>query len=232
MIDDTQYWMNLAGPGTVFACMDSTLWRNPSSSTGWQPITADPKGLPDSQRSKGALWFMLHALMNSHTYAAFSQRLAAALNAQSRIVAFKSLPLATEQWKVEAELLFKTSLARIQVEARNIARGTGANYPGYAKQNRSQEFCQGVYMFRAEGWQNLNFWGWFVILLLSTVIIIAAIPIDDTRLLFELDFIGLLKKTGAWIGRFGRWLLTLIGKATLAIRQWQIWSTIATLFGY
>jgi hypothetical protein len=171
------------------ACMDQTLWRDPSapSPNPWSPIDKVPSTLPSDLESRGAMWFLITVLNNSHIYGAFNRRLAAALDAQARIASMTSLLLSPAQWRVEAENLFATSLARVQVDARNIARGVGATYDGYVKDNRSSEFCSRYYMFDTGGdWVNLNFVGWVCVLVVSLLLIICAVPVPEDKLFFEI----------------------------------------------
>jgi hypothetical protein len=56
---------------------------------------------------------------------------AEALDAQSKLSHMQSLPLAKRQWVVESEKLFKTSLARIQLNVFNLVHGTASKYDGY-----------------------------------------------------------------------------------------------------
>ena len=72
---------------------------------------------------------------------------------------WESLPLAKEQWKVEARQLFETSLARIQIDARNIAQGTAASYPGLQKLDADPAVCDDTFLFLSQGWQNVNVTG-------------------------------------------------------------------------
>jgi hypothetical protein len=209
------YYWNLAGPGTIMACMDHIQWRDPSapSSDPWLPIDQKPPGFtpPTDPTTRGALEFMLSALNRSHTFGAFSTRTNAALDAQARIAGFASMPLAPNQWKVEVEKLFATSLARIQMEARNIARGVGARYPGSVKANQSADFCLPLYMFNAGGgFVNISYVVIVIVFAISMLLVFCALPVDEERLFYEV---------------LERWLLWLINRLRDVWRS--VWSFIA-----
>jgi hypothetical protein len=134
--------------------------------------------------------FLQMALLGSTFYNAVSFRSSAALVAQSRLSGFVSLPLAAEKWKVEAEAIFKASLARTMINARNIARGSPHNFWGYEKLPMTSWFCDQVFIFNRVGWTNVNLVGSVCILTFSFAIIFLAVPVglnanQDDRPLFE-----------------------------------------------
>jgi hypothetical protein len=95
-----------------------------------------------------------------------------ALDATSKVPSFStglpvSIPLAPDQWKVEARALFETSLARIQIDLRDHMRGAAANENGFANHIDSAftDMCAS-YKFRAVGWRNVNAWAFRLLLLL------------------------------------------------------------------
>ena len=67
------------------------------------------------------------ALENSNTYDSIKTRLGDGLVAQGRVSQYQSQDLGENYWRVEAERLFQTSLARIQYDAWAI--GTGEDQP-------------------------------------------------------------------------------------------------------
>jgi hypothetical protein len=101
------------------------------------------------------LSLLLSSIGSSITY-----RKAEGLGASSKVVGDESLGLDAEQWKVEVLQLFQTSLARIQIYARNIARGN-QNIPIYGRINgmdglpRLRGLCN-MYKFKSIGWRNIN----------------------------------------------------------------------------
>ena len=92
------------------------------------------------------------------------------------------LPL--DQWTVEVQLWFETSLARIQVEALTFVQGIyhedETKYvnilpPSY------QELCSMV-KFKTVGWRNVSVWGLFGLLFLSAAISLASIKTAEDHL--------------------------------------------------
>lgn len=85
---------------------------------------------------------MIFALLWCNIYDIFNYRLGNGLAAQKLVHGLESLPIAREQWKVEVKQLFETSLARIQIDARNIAQGTAASFPGLQKVEADSAICR------------------------------------------------------------------------------------------
>lgn len=175
----TPYWDYDRGHATVLACVDRTSWRDPDGDGTWQSLSATPPPVTD-RHVRGGLLLLWYSLWNSFIYQTVSHRLASALDAQRLLMGFISLPLAEEQWKVEATQLWETSLARDQVDARNIARGVMARYPGFRKMGIDESMCENTYLFRSEGWTNVNKTVSLLILIPSLVIVFFGIPIDPT----------------------------------------------------
>ena len=95
---------------------------------------------------------------------------AEALDAQSKIAHMRSLPLAEKQWQAEAEKMFQTSLARMQLNVFNVVRGTASTFDGY--ENILEEKYRGIcnlVKIPTIGWRNINFVG--VIGVIVTVIL-------------------------------------------------------------
>lgn len=182
------FWINPYGPGTVLACTDRTEWRDPSTTN---PVWVQYMELPPSSdvsntHVAGGVLLLQGALLSSDIFNALSYRLGSALNAQSRISAFASLPLAPEQWKIEVEELFKASIARILINVRDIARGAQAKYWGYKKVMNTEGLCDDTYKMSTEGWSSVAV-GWSLwVLTMAFLIIILAIPISDEELFWEM----------------------------------------------
>ena len=179
--------MYQGGHARPLACIDTIRWRDRQHGPEWRLfrdlIRLDANGL-----LPGDLRLFAFSILNSQTYLSISKRLAAGLNATSRISMSTSLPLAREQWKVEATQLFETSLARASFEARNIALGLYAKYPGYVRQNVSRAMCDRTYVYQTPGWSSINGMWYLIILIPSTLVILAAFPVNEDLeqvLLFE-----------------------------------------------
>lgn len=146
-----------------------------------------PDGATEEEnRNDGGYLLLMASLIWSSTFDTISYRLGSGLNAQSLVRGWVSQPLAKEQWKVEAERIFEASLARIQIEARNIARGAGAAYDGLSRFPSSPALCKGSYLFRSQGWQNINVTGSICIGVVAFVIVVLAWPCPGDRLFAQL----------------------------------------------
>ena len=153
----------------------SIPWRDRQNGPEWR-LFRDLFGLETKGQLPGDLRLFSHSLLNSHTYLSISKRLGAGLNATSRISMSTSLPLAKEQWKVEVTRLFETSLARASFEARNVALGLYAKYPGYVRQNVDRAMCDRTYVYQAPGWSSINGMWYLILLFPSTIVIVLAFP--------------------------------------------------------
>lgn len=80
-----------------------------------------------------------------------------ALDAQSRLAHMQSQNLNSNQWHVEVEKFFQSSLARIQLNAYDIVRGTAAAFDDYHDilPARYRGICSLV-AIRTVGWKNIN----------------------------------------------------------------------------
>jgi len=169
------FYMYKEGYARVLAAVDTISWRDLDAGPQWHAWTEDPTQTTDSD-IPGALQLFYLSIRSSSTYQIISQRLGSGLNASSRISGFTSLPLAREQWKVEARRMFAASLARAQFQARDIARGVYAEYPGYQKMDTDPAMCQRTYIFRAEGWSNVMAVWYLSLLIPSVIILVGALP--------------------------------------------------------
>ena len=173
------------GPhASVLACIDTTLWRDPSSSIDWKPFPPKPTFAIRDAHTRGGFLFMVYTLLWSNIFNTINYRLGSGLAAQKLVRGWESLPLAKEQWRVEAKQLFETSLARIQIDARNIAQGTGASYPGLQKLEVEPAVCDNTFQFMSQGWQNVNVTGSIWIVVLAFIFVVLAIPLPDDDRLF------------------------------------------------
>lgn len=119
------------------------------------------------------------SLNNANIFDSLVFRAALALDAQSKLVGIRSLSLPIEQWKVEVQQLFETSLARIQIDARNMARGASgsANLPGRRQllDLRSLGVCN-QYKFRSTGWKNINVFGFLAAVFAAIAMMLLSVP--------------------------------------------------------
>ncbi|KAH9222370.1 hypothetical protein DL95DRAFT_454831 [Leptodontidium sp. 2 PMI_412] len=167
---------------TVLACVDRASICTPLGDFCWSGnLDIPPKALnPTSHIEKMGYYMLDISLRRSSVCNSISMRGGNALRAtskmQSNVTLPVSLPLSSTQWKIEAKALFETSLARIQVELRDYARGRGANECNFANRidDGFLDMCS-AYRFRTVGWKNLNATGFWLVLGLVLVIYLLSI---------------------------------------------------------
>jgi hypothetical protein len=103
---------------------------------------------------------LLLALDLSSACGSIEFRGAEALDAQGKIAHMQSFQLAEKQWQVEAEKLFHTSLARMQLNLYDVVREIAANFDEYHNilPEKFRGLCQLVEI-QTIGWRNINFLG-------------------------------------------------------------------------
>jgi hypothetical protein len=114
--------------------------------------------------------------------------------------------------------LFQASLARIQFEARDITRGADAHREGYHRADVDANICDNLYLFNSEGYTNIDEAGYLTILILSLVIIVLAIPLDEKTLWFEMLWASIFEDEGLFI-KIGRFLTKPFGNEGVVL-QW------------
>lgn len=180
---------------TILGCVDRNRWRVPSISSEWYDLDgADWKGdyfNPDwfqkaHPRAPGLVRLTLKALQDSCMAMSIQRRGGLGLAASNLLENGHSRPLPEGQWKVEAKRFFDTSLTRIQINLRDVALGAQAKYGANKSSSNNAELCQGTFIFTSQGWQNVQVSGSAWILVVSLLVLLLAIPLDDDRLLVEL----------------------------------------------
>jgi hypothetical protein len=115
------------------------------------------------------------ALEHSNICNSIYMRGGSALDANSKVPFSRglpiSIPLAPDQWKVEARALFETSLARIQIDLKDHVLGAAANVNGFANHIDSAftNMCAS-YKSRTVGWRNVNAWALKLLILLAVCV--------------------------------------------------------------
>jgi hypothetical protein len=170
--DKGYYYYNSQAKARAFACIDETIFCAPSGSPCWH--ANDP--IPADGFNTSSYWLMKYALKSSNTYDAIKLRLGSGLLAQQRVGQSRSTALADNHWQLEAEHLFKTSLARAQFDAWSIASAEDHDNPTYTDTLPDEargEVC-GLFKFQASGYVNIRIqpfvWlmlAWPLMLLLS-----------------------------------------------------------------
>jgi hypothetical protein len=158
------YYINNSTRAGVLGCVDKyqicerltgPCWSNNNISS----IPQASKNRTATEEENVATLLIL-ALDYSTSCGSVQFRQAEALDAQLKIAHIQSLPLAERQWEVEAEKMFQTSLARMQSNIYDIARGTASNFEGY--QNILDPNYRGIcelVQIPTPGHTNINFWG-------------------------------------------------------------------------
>jgi hypothetical protein len=170
----------------VLACIDQTTICSPDES-----VCGSLKywgGLKQSDTEEYRVLSMLYfSLLLSPIGNTVTFRKATGLDATRNLVGSVSLPLAKEQWKVEVQQLFETSLARIQINARNIARGH-PNADPEAVINITRPTYEGIcqmYKFNSTGWRNVNVSAFMAAICSGLVLIVIGIPAKNEKLWIE-----------------------------------------------
>ena len=178
----------------VLGCVDSIRWRVPDISATWYDLSGrDRTGTyfnPDwlknvSPQSRGGFRLLVNSLTFSRIGMNIQSRQGMGLAASKLLEAGYSYKIAEEQWKKEARQLFETSLTRIQISARDFAQGGGAKYGLQRIEQGRKELCDGTFLFKSQGWQNVHVAGSAWVVLWSVVVVLMAVPLDDERLLIE-----------------------------------------------
>ena len=93
-------------------------------------------------------------------------------------------PIKNGHWRVEAERMFQMSISRILVEMKNFEEGAMSRY-GFPRIDNGTRpaLCDNAFFFRSQGWRNVNVTGSVWTLVLSSLIILVAVPVDEEDLL-------------------------------------------------
>lgn len=183
---DNMFYYNTRWSAAVLGCVDRTNICSPDGT-----LCGSLKywgGLERSDGKASLVQSMLYfSLLSSDIGSAISFRRAEALDSTAYLVGSASSLLPKEQWKVEARQLFETSLARIQINARNIARGPQSGYTQYLidiMHPKDKGMCY-MYKFNSTGWSNISVSGFLGALGAGLAVFIIGIPKEDGQLWIE-----------------------------------------------
>lgn len=157
-------WRNNSTRAGVLGCADDLLICDMAGRTCWDNsnYTSALSAITDPD-TRGAFYLLKIALDDSSASKAIWFRAASALDASRKLNSIYSMRLAEKQWEVESEIIFRTSLARMQANVLDFARGTYAHYPGV--QNHAGDEVRGactMVKFQTNGYTNVStagFWG-------------------------------------------------------------------------
>ena len=158
------FWRNNSTRAGVLGCVDDLLVCDATGRTCWDNsnYTSAPQAITDPD-ARNAFHLLKIALDDSSAAKAMLFRAGSALKASRKLNSIYSMRLAEKQWAVESESVFRTSLARMQVNVLDFARGTYARYPGV--KNRAGDELRGacaMVKFPTAGYTNVStagFWG-------------------------------------------------------------------------
>jgi hypothetical protein len=153
----------------ALACVDTREICSPDGTRCWTDLSNSDLDLPQIEEKIGYYMLAL-ALDESTTFNAIQLQGGRTLEATHMLQRLLSLPLADEQWKVEAEHLFETSLARISITLRDYIRGAAAHSPNYEDwiEPGMGGMCH-AYKFPGRGWVNISVNGIILIVCLATL---------------------------------------------------------------
>ena len=165
-------YTNNSTRGNAMGCVDYIKVCNMHEDVCWDNSNLTQAiGSATASTARNALFLLLYGLERSNAYFSMAHN-TDLLNATTSSMLFYQDRLHEEQWKVEAEVLFQLSLARITIDIFDLARGTYKNFnssgaPGqsYPLIDRLPKEFHGVcnmFAFHAEGYTNANaigFWG-------------------------------------------------------------------------
>lgn len=213
---------NVNGFSTALACHDRTTYCDPDGTTCGSVQELASRGWKDDKH-RTVFAMLAHSLVWSDTGNAIKHTSGEALEAQSNLIGGRSLILAEEQWKVEAERLFANSLARIQITARNIARGIAYDLPPsrnlLEEQPAFREICH-TYKFRSTGWKNLSVAGFLGSFIGGTVLIVLSFSRKDTEELWIEAYIVTFVTFGKQVWDFAEgWLKHVWEETSKAVRS-------------
>lgn len=160
-------WYNGESHGSVMMCADTWEICNNDKTQCWNRVDAPPPFKPnDTSPTTEDLTYALlwHGLSSSNTYSSIQQSQSYGLNAQRHINQQLVTYIAADQWKVEARLLFHTSLARLQQDIYDIEHSTAKGQAGLVDTLPAhyRKLC-GIYKFQTVGYTNVNV-AWTIIL--------------------------------------------------------------------
>ena len=159
--DGLMAWGNPLLRSSVLGCADLSEIRDIETGYIWIPKALDYNQLYSLDiEKKRLLTLLLISLWQSNAWSAATSRPGSRFDVQSKLVGSLSQALDYEQWKVEVRKMFETSLARIQGDVLDLARGVGKDRP-YARNYLIEEnmpLCR-VVKFQSVGWKNISlFW--------------------------------------------------------------------------
>lgn len=181
------FWRNNSTKAGILGCVD--WYQVCTDSTGskcWDMVNAEDalEQFQDDIVRQQALYLVLVGLNHSNTWYSINYQRANILNATAEIAQVVGIHLAKEQWKVEAENIFKGTLAYIQLRVFDFARGTYAHFPDMV--DHTDPRVNGIdvgrmYKFRNGKYINVSAFGFWGGIVLCFVLIVGSFRFSDAR---------------------------------------------------
>lgn len=151
-------WGNPLQRSSVLGCADVSEIRDIETGNIWIPKGPDWSWVSSLDKERrNLLTLLMISLWRSDTFNAVTGRPGSRFDVQSKLVGSLSQFLDHEQWKLEVRKMFETSLARIQGDVLDIARGAGKDRP-YARNALTEDnasLCH-IIKFQSVGWRNIS----------------------------------------------------------------------------
>jgi len=148
------YWTNEEKHGAVLGCVEyAEVCAGVSNASCFDPWANPAMAPPDDDMYAVGL-----GLLYSGNWLGLNTRTSKELDATRKIVDVSlSMPLAQEQWKIEAQRIFEISMIRTRLEVLELARGTRSTQPGFIDvlPDVRRAICQKV-KFQSVGYKNLS----------------------------------------------------------------------------
>lgn len=167
---------------TALACVDEAVICRRDNNVCFKNILNPDPELPGHVEEIG-YYMLLLGLIESTIFNNIQLRGGRALIASDKVEREISLPLLDEQWKLEVENLFLTSLARIQITLKDYLRGTAAGDPEYKNRMSAGmgQMCR-MYKMPSQGWRNISVSGIIIIVVVVVFVYILALEVRGEQL--------------------------------------------------
>ena len=175
------YYKNERPISRPFACIDETLFCDPTNKHCWHERERMPNQVSHIAKDP-SYWFMVNALKKSNTYDSIKLRLGSSLLAQQRVGEARSQTLTDNHWETEVEHMFKTSLARAQFDAWSLASGEDHDQDTYINtvEELADDMC-GLFKFRAAGYVNIRMWPFWLLCSVLPITFLLSVEIKTYR---------------------------------------------------
>jgi hypothetical protein len=148
------YWTNKEKHGAVLGCVEyAEICEDASNVSCFDPWANLAMAPPSDE-----MYALGLGLLYSGNWMGLNTRTSKELDATRKIVDISiSMPLAQEQWKIEAQRIFEISMIRARLEVLELARGTRSTRPSFIDvlPDVRRAVCQ-IVKFQSVGYKNLS----------------------------------------------------------------------------